>query len=741
MEKHIIISLNDEQNSCAVTPPDDFEFSAETVAMICNLLTYTLIEGVEDGMKEQFIAEVSERIHEEFMEGALHAGIVHFVDDPTEQMLQPDTFRSRLFNFDTGLKHPLLRTAFSAFGNQSDVEYNSELNGLFLHYFKWPENGPTGYDSGENRWYTFSSEAVKNIESDIKTRPTDSANLEKVETTVLVYSSGQVEISPDYYEFDESLGDMLFVSHIISGCEINELMDFYFSVNASEIHSSKYVRKNVSELIEGVYISYLKDDGEIVAHEFVPSVFRSQGPDCVSSIYSFFNCNMPESLISKCEKRLYLFSLAKFGFWKWIKSRNLDSSLGNRIDLNSDDIMLIPRIDSLHGCQVHYFDHVKEIGQESIQISFPMIALRLKKGVSRMWFVDYLKHAVESDGIIESLFQEWERLPKVLSSIPISLPKGFRDQVAESIERRSARADYVKYLEDAINMREPISDIRGLYRKRQRVAKMLSREFIDDLISFEKPLPFFLEYPYRCFRREGDQLRRLKSAWRLLSSLAKVPLFLVVEELLQGDHPIGVDVLEELESKPLSDGALCGLHQRVGRALSSGKESSVEVFANLIGILEDNEGLSSIVSRRNRLNHEPFDHEGFLQIIEEEAPRILNCLRESLHGCRFIVPKSLKFEGGRKWVVAEDICSSDVLFQSVNFDTLLSLEDFPTNQIVVQRDGCCKTVKLGRLITTATVMKESRDFGIFDRVGSGGKREFVFIRSEGSTNMELEGYS
>jgi hypothetical protein len=65
----------------------------------------------------------------------------------------------------------------------------------------------------------------------------------------------------------------------------------------------------------------------------------------------------------------------------------------------------------------------------------------------------------------------------------------------------------------------------------------------------------------------------------------------------------------------------------------------------------------------------------------------------------------------------------------VEFKTSLSLESFPAETLVAWKESSGTALELGRLVISKVVTRQSRDFGIFDRVQR-NERHFTFLRSE-----------
>jgi hypothetical protein len=169
--------------------------------------------------------------------------------------------------------------------------------------------------------------------------------------------------------------------------------------------------------------------------------------------------------------------------------------------------------------------------------------------------------------------------------------------------------------------------------------------------------------------------------------------------------------------------------KQVAMELGDGKENLLEMFSRLVEFMRDTQDLDAMVAARNRLHHEPYDEDGFVRIMAERAPKVIDRLRDALAGCRFLVTRFSRVLDGSKVITAEDACSADAHFRMVNLEVSLPLEQFPSDELMVWKAAPERVLKLGSLLTSTLVTRQSRDFGIFDRVEM-GKRNFTFLRSD-----------
>ena len=496
-------------------------------------------------------------------------------------------------------------------------------------------------------------------------------------------------------------------TNLKAGDELLELTEFYIKTEVSKIGTSSRSPKPLSLIIEDTFLLIPQPKGH-------PKPFRLRGLEFaraqpqIAAVVDTWMTNAPLTIHTD--------------FGTWLDETGHREAVNQTEELRLGDLILTPRN------EVHYAG-MMVLGADSFLGYNPALVLRPKEDTSRMWLVDYLEHAAEAEGLIQRLCNNWKRLPKDLTQIMIPIPSAKRDQVADAIERRSARQAYLGFLKAAMRIREPFEQVAKIYQKRTRAAQGLHTELLDDLVAMQHPLPFFLEYPYRAFRKEDDHIRKVTAGQRLLGVLAKVPLFLVVEELLSADHPLGHEVLQRLQEAPPSDGTLVRLHREVSEQLIEDPSNPLILFKELLGFLRANERLMSLVEARNRMHHEPFDQFGFLKAVDEVAPTVLDTLRGLLAGCRFLIPTHTQVINGEKSLTAEEISGADAQFRTAVIKITLPLERFQTGQLIALRNSPECVLPLGSLLTATTINQQSRDFGIFDRMENQTPR-FAYVRSD-----------
>jgi hypothetical protein len=266
------------------------------------------------------------------------------------------------------------------------------------------------------------------------------------------------------------------------------------------------------------------------------------------------------------------------------------------------------------------------------------------------------------------------------------------------------------------------------YRKRSKAANLLHSDFLEDTVAMESPLPFFIEFPYRRFRKQDDELEKVKAGQRLLTILSKVPLFLLIEELRACKHHLGDELLEKVGERPASDGVLVDLQKTAAESIKA-QGIKLSVFDGLTELVSNHKLLEQMVTARNRWHHEPFDHESFLIAMTKYSAEYIPLLRQALADILFIVPHAMEFSDGQKVLIGEDVSSSDSHFRKRDWKVDLPMEAFPKNVLVAYRPIRSARVPLGTLITSKLVDRKMLDFGVFDRQSKSGEPVFVFLRA------------
>lgn len=523
---------------------------------------------------------------------------------------------------------------------------------------------------------------------------------------IAICESGSVEIRPG-----DDDGAYLRTS-INSSAELLELMDFFTQANADCLRPTKVSEIPLSVILDkcGLFVREEKPrHGKFL--EFKADYFDSMPEKLAGFLDAYFTQGT-----KAFESGVSYWDLKEF-----LKSENIELPQEAMVSLEAGDLLL----DSTLGWKT-----AGEFFQE-IDGGFgyaPCLVVRLKDTFSKMYFSDFARLTTEGSKMTALLMAGWKSLRKTSKETGVVAPKNKIDQVARSVSLRVSRMDYIDTVQKLSEVNEPLQAIASTYRKRSRAAKLLHNDFLEDTVAMESPLPFFIEFPYRRFRKQDDELEKVKAGQRLLTILSKVPLFLLIEELRATKQSLGDELMTKVGERPASDGVLVDLQKSAVDAIQSAG-IKLSVFAQLTELVANNTLLEQMVTARNRWHHEPFDHENFLRAMTEYSARYIPLLRQTLADISFMVPHRMEFVDGQKIVVGDDICSPDAHFRKTQWQVDLPVESFPTNVLVAYRASCKTAVPLGNLITSKFVDRKMLDFGVFDRQSKSGEPVFVFLRS------------
>jgi len=498
---------------------------------------------------------------------------------------------------------------------------------------------------------------------------------------------------------------------IESEWDLDEVLDFYANAKLKE---EPLKLRSLKELADEVYLYIPNEmDSEESAPaclwKIQPTLLKKGYPDLFSMIDAFLQDDTDR--------------IVKNGYWhfgEYLAEKGLMGAFSDRGELSNTDIVIIGDGSITRGSKIQEMDDSK-FGFE------PALVLRPKSNLSNIWLWDFLNFSSEGEEVIRRLLNGWHYLPKGLGNINISIPRSKTAQTADAIIRRNARQQYLHKLQSAMCVREPFQEQARLYRNRAAAADALHNEFLEEIVASQKPLPFFIEYPYRAFIKADDTLDKVKCGQRLLGILSKIPLYLVIEELAASGSSIGENYLEQIKAdKPLSDGGFLNLQMDLSKELNASDDKLV-IFHKLAMVMADSGSLKTMVTARNRMHHEPYDEDGFLKAISEEAFKLIPVLREALADLNFVIPLGIRVEDGKSILKGEDITGCDGFFRERDFAISGPVEIFENGKIIAfQKDGA-QALKLSFLLNAQQRTKRIIDFGIFDRMKPSGP-EYTLLR-------------
>lgn len=494
-----------------------------------------------------------------------------------------------------------------------------------------------------------------------------------------------------------------------SGEELPEVLEFLCTANAELIGTSKVQTRTLRSLLDDVFLLITGGDKLRLLSLRPQTLLLSE-----SSLMEPVEASLRNDFA-------WFADHSYLDFAEWIDRNGLRDAFSEAPPALDSDLLL-----EANG-------GLKTIGllQQGSDTDFglyPHLVLRPRADVSRMLLADFFERAQESSNLAELFFPNWKSLPGSLKEFGFEIPSLKRDQTAFSIELRSTRLIYQSKVQQLSAVREPFSQIIPLYRKRIRAIDAVHNELLDEIDSIQQPLPFFLEYPYRRFRKSDDSLTKLRSGQLLLNLLAKVPLYLVAEELCAAGVEVGMNIIEKVRRQPCSDGTLLEFRrQLVGDLEALPLPVRPRVFQQLTTSMKPTGEIESLVAARNRYHHPPFDEIGFLEALERTIPSMMEAIRKQLAGVAFCIPYGCKYKEGRRWVTASNVCCTEATFPRTTFEIFAEFEDFPVDTLVAYVTGTSLSVPIQTLFTFKQVTRESLDFGVFDHM-RGEIPEFHFVR-------------
>jgi len=569
-------------------------------------------------------------------------------------------------------------------GRPETILRRGDRESIHISYFAKTKHGGPGYDQENNEW-----ERVDANDDNLM---------------IDCYSDHRVGIR----QGDDS-GHFLHTT-LRSADELTEFLWFYKNANPDSIGKGKCPSVPLSSWIDKVFI--LVQATEKDSPQLLPlNVEKIKShPEVYKFIGSYFG---PVDEISPDLNYWHLGYL--------LDNKNLRDSLGTLINPLHADVFI-----NCEGKIGYLGDIIESSNNRSAEGA--CLVLRTKnESCSTMWLTDYLEFAHEAEGLPLEILKNWAALDKFFKQTTISPPSLKHQQIAASIALRNARYHYLNEVKQLSSTREPFKSIREQFKKRADSIALLHTDHLEEVASMQNPLPFFLEYPFRKFRKASDHTEKVKAAKKLLTALARIPLFLILEELLDKGSPLASKIITELEEKPASDGTLVSYQATVSRTAIDQVLPNLDIFRELCSCISDTAPLEVMVKARNNANHEPFDDDELIRVIAEKSPSIIASLRNALKGVRFLIPHSIQNLESKCILKAEDVSSSDDHFAFIELEVTLPLAAFPTNELIVWKGNPEKSLKIGRLIKSEVFQHRVRDFGIFDKVKS-EERIFTYFK-------------
>lgn len=541
---------------------------------------------------------------------------------------------------------------------------------------------------------------------------------------VYVSSSGTLKIvcgqDPD---------ETYLLTSIQSEWEFNEVLDFFAN---AKIKKDTHILRSLVDLIDEVYL-YIPN--EMDSEGFTPEcLWKIQGQTLKKDqahLFSVVDGYLKDEIFDSINA-LHLTgkSLVKehagydsWHFGEYLSQEGLKDVFLDLREILKTDIIINGKNRIVRGSKLLENDD-SGFGFE------PALVLRPNPKISKMWLWDFLNFSTEGEEVVQRLLKGWQYLPKGLCKISISMPRTKTAQTADAIIRREARTQYLDKMQSAMRIREPFQDLTRLYRNRKKAADSLYNQFLEEILAAQNPLPFFIEYPYHSYINTDDRIDKRVCGQRLLEIFTKIPLFLIIEELTASNSPIGAKYLEQIKSdKALSEGAHLNLQKELSKDLVA-NQVQLRVFRKLANnMMENFDAIGEMVEARNRMQHAPYDEEGFLEAISKKAPKLISFYRDAFEGLNFVIPINSKIVGKEFVLKGEDIKGKDILFRHREYVIKGEMRTFETGKIIAFHNDGIDALKLSFLLNAEQTTKQCSDLVIFNRMKPSGP---VYTRIRGS---------
>jgi hypothetical protein len=352
--------------------------------------------------------------------------------------------------------------------------------------------------------------------------------------------------------------------------------------------------------------------------------------------------------------------------------------------------------------------------------------------VSTLYFNEYMKSA-EGRRISHDLFSglsSISEIPTRFAEQQVTVQTDRLVQTREALELRSARYALKERFDSIQHKPEPRDSLKSTLRLRLRLADALESAYLDETDALVRPLPYFLEKPYRLFRRAHDTREAVSRGVICLGTLVKSIALLAVEELLdspafgKGDPRI-TEIRDAIEgAKPLTDGAWLTLFNRISKDFGDKLPRAGEV----ITLFSKHSGaLRQLIQTRNEWAHSPRALSGgFLREFTDQMTQgfeeVIRSLREAFQGREVVVPAHLRLVDGARMLSAYSIMGGDPDFPMVQRVVEGDLDQFPTDRMVLLTpEG---PLPLNRFFRCVHRREEIVDVRVFDRMVNGQKSYF-----------------
>ncbi len=559
----------------------------------------------------------------------------------------------------------------------------------------WPEpNFPNGVPCHDPRTNTWDSVVEE-----------DRANI----VFVGIDQSGHLFVvqgdDPDHGCFLETL--------VQSGGELQELWDFVLKCRISMPGKRKWQSRPLSSLLQGIFITVMQEDTCLLYP------FDSKFMECVAAVAT------KQDYFWWTPRGWGRLSDKDYVAWPaWASENRHTESFREQSSPKSTDLVL--------GEDGTLRPLSQQLWKNNSLRWEPALVFRPKSEVSAAYLSDYFSHMSEG-AVFVNWQRDWSTILQKIDATLVEMPTTKEEQIAWTVEFRSAKERYVSRIQDLMNLREPIRLASSIYQKRERALDLLHSARLDELEALKSPLPLFLEYPLRKFMRADDTMEKVNRGQQLLNALVKMPLYLIAEELQTLGYAPALELLSTLKSSPASEGKCLELRRGLDAAWKTwDAPPELKIFKGLQPYLKPGPELEELVAARNRFHHPPFDEKPFLTLMDKHVNTLAAHLRQALRGTSMVIPLSSQFIDGEHVVSAYNVCHLDPECPKIQFATKADLRAFPTGILVAYSEATQSTVPLNHWFSAKVYTRTAYDLGVFDRMRGGEAMFSYLISGEGN---------
>jgi hypothetical protein len=497
--------------------------------------------------------------------------------------------------------------------------------------------------------------------------------------------------------------------------ELGEMMALFMSIKPAHLEAPHWVSLPLSSIVEQVFL-VLPRDGRDILVPFDAKLFANQQPELWRAIKVLHGISNDEDITN-----------LNYSCWAdWVSKHADWNSLPAPVNPISRDKFFSGDW-GLHSWRLHATRETEFFDMG------PRFALRINAKQSPMFFHLFTQQTREGAPLLDGLIANLNNPQSWCKHTQVSYPSSIIAQRRLAFEFRVLRQQYDEKHESLVREREPVKQLIELYERRVRLVGLLHTEYSAEIETVQYPLPFLIEWPHRRYQRADDRLLKIKYGQQLLSIMAKLPLFLLLEELrFRTELQTEIAPIEaELFGKPTSDGSVLKYGRELQKLVSNIKLAS-PWFDNLLEFFktEGDHRMSKIIEARNRFHHPPHDERGMLTTLDQEIPPLMAMFRKALDGVIFITPESQNYENGQHVVVFRRLMGFEADFPLEKEVTTIPFDGLPSGEVVLVDSRWQRALPLTRLFKRHTIQTLSLDVGVFDRMVH-GQPEYVFVRGLG----------